>query len=312
MKKQAIFAFIICFTFILFGCSHESKSEGGQVGIDSGDPSIGEEFNQRNDQEVDYDEPVEEDGAYADEVEKVPDEGNISNLNRKIIYTAYLEIEVKDYEQAFDEISRHATNNGGYVVESSMSATTNNQMKGQVTVRIPQEHFQTFLDQVKNVSNKVKKSSVQGQDVTEEYIDLESRLKSKRIVEDRLLNFMENAEKTTDLLAISKDLAEVQEEIESIIGRMNYLKNRADLATVTIFMSEKSVQISSKLNTWEQTKDQFKKSVNFLLNTFSTIIVFVIGGLPILFFVGIIGIGIYLIVKKRIKHKKGGPKEPEP
>jgi len=100
-------------------------------------------------------------------------------------------------------------------------------------------------------------SSITGQDVTEEYIDLESRLKSKQAVESRF-SFMEQAEKTEDLLAISKDLAKVQEEIETIKGRMNYLENKADLATVTISIEENKVEVKnlgdSQLKTWEKNK----------------------------------------------------------
>ncbi|WAA10111.1 DUF4349 domain-containing protein [Fervidibacillus albus] len=300
MKKRIFIMIAFLSAFILVACSGESPSGGEEVRNNSQDMAMVE------DAEIGYtgddgQGDSEEDGGYVDESVDVSDENDISAVDRKIIYTAYLQIEVKDYEQAVDEISLQATKIGGYVVESSMSSTSKEVIRGQLTVRIPQEQFQMFIEQVKNVSNRVVTSSIQGQDVTEEYIDLESRLKSKRIVESRLQTFMENAEKTEDLLAISKDLAEVQEEIESIIGRMNYLENRSDLATVTINLTEKNVEISSELNTWERTKEQFKKSINFLLTTFSTFIVFLMGNLPVLIFIGILGFIIYFIAKKRIK-----------
>lgn len=150
-------------------------------------------------------------------------------------------------------------------------------------------------------------SSITGQDVTEEYIDLESRLKSKQAVESRLLSFMEQAEKTEDLLAISKDLAKVQEEIETIKGRMNYLENKADLATVTISIEENKVEVKnlgdSQLKTWEKTKEQFKKSINFLISAFSSLFIFLIGYLPLFFLLGIIAFIIIFIIRKRIKRE---------
>ncbi|NBJ71147.1 MULTISPECIES: DUF4349 domain-containing protein [Clostridia] len=78
-------------------------------------------------------------------------------------------------------------------------------------------------------------------------MDLESWLHSKKVVEKRLLAFIEQAAKTEDLLNISADLAKVQEEIEQITGRMNYLQNKADLATVHIEVRENDVSLKIKI-----------------------------------------------------------------
>src|SRR5690625_1979958 len=169
----------------------------------------------------------------------------VDPLERKVIYNAELHIEVKSYQQTLNDIQKQVTNFHGYIVESSMYEEQENGAKiGQITARVPQEKFQDFIKLVEDGSSKVVESSTSGQDVTEEYVDLESRLKSKRIVEDRLLSFMEQAKKTEDLLKISSDLAEVQEEIEAISGRMKYLQNKSDLATITIYIDEKNVKIS--------------------------------------------------------------------
>ncbi len=87
--------------------------------------------------------------------------------------------------------------------------------------------------------------NISGDDVTEEYVDLESRLKSKRVVEERLISFMNNAEKTEDLLKISEDLAEVQEEIETIEGRKKFLENQTSLSTIIITLYENKVTVPS-------------------------------------------------------------------
>lgn len=146
-------------------------------------------------------------------------------------------------------------------------------------------------------------SNISGEDVTEEYVDLESRLKSKRVVEERLLAFMEEAEKTEDLLKISNDLAKVQEEIDQIVGRMKYLENKSDLATVTIHIEERNVSLTGEedLNTWERTAEQFKKSLNFLMSFFSGLVVYVVGGFPIIAIMALIGLIIYYIIRKQRK-----------
>lgn len=225
-------------------------------------------------------------------------------LDRKVIYTADLQIEVKSYQQTLQHIQNQVEQLDGYIVESHMSEDTESGAKtGQITTRVPQAKFQEFITLVEDGSSKVLESSTSGQDVTEEYIDLESRLKSKHVVEDRLLAFMEKANKTEDLLKISSDLAEVQEEIEEITGRMKYLENKSDLATVSIYLQEKNVKLSGTgkedLNTWEQTQQQFMKSINFLISGFSSLFVFVIGNVPIFLLIGIIGFIVFFIIRKR-------------
>lgn len=226
-----------------------------------------------------------------------------AQVNRKIIYTAHLQIEVKNYQKTVNTIQSQVADRSGYIVESHMYGDKQERStSGQITVRIPQDQFRDFIQFVEEGSSEVIESSISGQDVTEEYVDLESRLKSKRVVEERLLSFMEQAEKTEDLLSISEDLANVQGEIEEITGRMKYLQNKADLATITISIQEKNIKLSGisedELNTWEKTKQQFLKSINFLLSAFSGVFVFLVGSLPILIVLGVIGFISYLIFKK--------------
>src|SRR5690625_5078504 len=152
-----------------------------------------------------------------------------------------------------------------------------------MTARIPEKHFQTFLNDTEEEAAEVLARNVSGQDVTEQYVDLESRLKSKRAVEERLLKFMTDAEKTEDLLKISKDLATVQEDVEVIVGKMNYLENQSAYSTIEISMHENRIVVpgldNNDLDTWEKTKKQLATSLNFLLTAGSGLIVFFIGNL---------------------------------
>ena len=147
-----------------------------------------------------------------------------------------------------------------------------------------------------------------GQDVTEQYVDLESRVKSKRAVEERLLEFMSNAKKTEDLLKISSDLAKIQEEIELIVGKMNYLENQTSYSTIEIAMYENSVIVpvldSKKLDTWEKTKKQLATSTNFLLAAGSGVIVFVIGNIPVIVLLLLVGTAIYVVLKRKLVNLK--------
>jgi len=196
---------------------------------------------------------------------------------------------------------------GGYIVDSNVYKDNDDKLHGQLTVRIPEKHFQKFLNDAENEAIDVHERNVSGQDITEEYVDLESRLKSKRVVEERLLLFMKDAEKTEELLKISSDLSAIQEEIETIVGKMNYLENQTDYSTVELLMDEDTVivpQVEGKnLNTWEKTKKQLASSVNFILAAASGLIVFFIGNLPIIVIVLLVGLGVYLLIRRKKEGK---------
>ena len=244
------------------------------------------------------------DEASGDEGESFADESAEIKTDRMIIHTAHLQIQVKDFNQTQLSIESKVEELGGYIVESDIYRENDQQLGGHMTVRIPEKHFQTFLTDTEEEAAEVLSRNVSGQDVTEQYVDLESRLKSKRAVEERLLAFMEDAKKTEDLLKISKDLATVQEDIEVIVGKMKYLENQSAYSTIEISMHEDRVIIpeldNKDLNTWEKTKKQLATSLNFLLSAGSSFIVFFIGNLPVILILLIIGTIAYIKIKKRL------------
>ncbi|WP_163527642.1 DUF4349 domain-containing protein [Halobacillus ihumii] len=305
MKNRLYVVLVLSLSVLVSGCSGDSQSSsesGNEAALTTElHPEESGKFAPASEKKAQQNDVNQEKQA-STEIAK------INQSDRKVIYTANLRIEVKDYQQTITSIQSQVAERGGYIVESNMSGESGEgSINGFVTARIPQNKFREFIKVVEEGSSKVHESSISGQDVTEEYVDLESRLKSKQVVEKRLLSFMEQAEKTEDLLKISENLAKVQGEIEDIQGRMNYLQNKTDLATVSIHIQENNVQISGvnsdELNTWDQTKQQFLKSINFLITIFSGLIVFVVGSLPVLIFLGIIGLAVFLIMK-RVRKKR--------
>ena len=228
-------------------------------------------------------------------------EGNTTN--RMIIHQAQLRVHVKDLGKAQLKIEQKVNEYGGYIVESNVYRESDRLVSGMITVRVPEKHFQRFLADAEEEAAEILERNVTGQDVTEQYVDLESRVKSKRAVEERLLEFMGKAEKTADLLNISSDLAKVQEEIEVIIGQMKYFENQTSFSTIEIFMYEDRVIVpeidSLDLDTWEKTKKQLVTSTNFLLAAASGVIVFLIGNLPVIAILLLGGVGIYFIIKRK-------------
>lgn len=293
-SKSAISILFMVLLFGLAGCSSSgTKDESAKLSMeskevmDSGQSGRSEESLASTDRKP----------------EKSVNAAEVKVANQMVIYQAELELRVKKFEQTLQNLERKAKKYGGYIAESTVTKDGNEQVSGSLKLRIPQEHFQDFLTDAEGEAAEVLQRNINGQDVTEEYVDLESRLKSKKAVEERLLSFMKNAAKTEDLLKISADLAAVQEEIEIIEGRMKYLKNQTSFSTVNITLYERKVVVPNldkdQLNTWEKTKKQFMKSTNLLLAGLSGIVVFIFGNLPILIILILLGFLVYLYYNKR-------------
>ncbi|OEH94208.1 DUF4349 domain-containing protein [Bacillus solimangrovi] len=255
--------------------------------------------------------PVEAESEFSGESLKnmsLENEANISIeqdkvSERMVAYESYVEVSVKDVEDVMESVEETVKESGGYIVESTIS-TDGNYKRGHLSVRVPSQGFENFLTYVESVSEQVDERNVRGEDVTEEYVDLQSRLKAKRAVEERLLSFMNEAEKTEDLLKISDDLARVQEEIERVEGRVKYLKNNTDYALVNITLRDIKIAIPDVMNTddlqtGEKIKQAFMSSLNGITAFFSSIVVFLIGFSPIILLVAAIGSVVFIILKKR-------------
>ncbi|MFJ5762659.1 DUF4349 domain-containing protein [Neobacillus sp. NPDC093182] len=301
MKKVTGLMVFLSLILFLSACSSSSKSEESKMssdssaGIDSGEPAKEEKS------QVSFDNNAKLEKAAPAELE-VPDQ--------MVIYQANLQLRVKKFEETLQNIEEQVIKYGGYISESNVSKDGEEQVSGQITVRIPQKNFQAFLHDAEGQSAEVLQRNITGTDVTEEYVDLDSRLKSKRVVEERLTSFMQSAQKTEDLLKISADLAAVQEEIETIQGRIKFLENQTSLSTVHLSLFENKVIVPNledeDLNTWDKTKKQFMKSTNMLLAAISGVFVFIVGNMPILVILAVAAVFIYLYIKKQRKRNGNG------
>jgi hypothetical protein len=244
-------------------------------------------------------------GASAFSKEKLQNETGktvtIAMPSQMVIYEANLRLKVKGFEKTVQFLENNVKKYGGYISESTVTKESDG-LSGSIKIRVPQKYFQDFLHDAEGEAAEVLQRNITGQDVTEEYVDLESRLKSKRVVEERLTSFLKTAAKTEDLLKISSDLAAVQEEIETIEGKMKYLENLTALSTVNITLYEDKVIVpdldKGKLNTWERTKKQFMESTNFLLSAVSGLVVFFIGNLPVLIILALAALIAFVLIKK--------------
>lgn len=160
-----------------------------------------------------------------------------TTVERKIIRNADLSLETDAPEEAQRQIAAIADSKGGFVVESTQSgsnvkAATRDTVS--MTVRVPAEKFNEALDEIRKTASRVIVETVKGEDVTEEFIDIEARLKAKKSLEAQFMEIMKRANSVEDALKVQRELAEVRGEIEKIEGRKRFLENQASLSTVKI------------------------------------------------------------------------------
>jgi hypothetical protein len=229
---------------------------------------------------------------------------------RKMIYKANVQVEIEQYARARSALTSLVTRYQGYILSSS-DYETDKEKGGSIVVRIPQAGFSSFLDELDKLATKIPVRSIEGQDVTEEYVDLDSRLKARQAVEARLLQFMAEAKKTEDLLKISADLAKVQEEIEQIKGRMRYLDENVSYSTIAITLVEKKVTATlddvTDASVWEQARLTFHQSLLAILSFLKWLVVLMAGAIPVLLFLAVPGVPLFLYLRRQRNRKQSPP-----
>ena len=160
-----------------------------------------------------------------------------TDAKRMIIHTVDLNLVVTDAGAALQSISDLVTATGGYVANSK-SWRDNEQLRAQVTVRVPADKMDSSLAAIKKLAVRVDKEQKGGQDVTEEFTDLNAQLTNLEATERELRELMtdvrQRTQKAEDVLTVYRELVQTRGEIERVKGRMQYLNSMTDLATFNI------------------------------------------------------------------------------
>lgn len=153
--------------------------------------------------------------------------------DRKIIKTGDIRFQTRDLQEteklilaAVDELEGYIAGNNTYNSEDRITQN--------ITVRVPAHRFDTLLGMVSANARKIDYKNIHTQDVTEEFIDIEARLRTKKELEARYLELLKKAVKVEEIVAIEKELGALRADIESIEGRLKYLSNQVNMSTLTI------------------------------------------------------------------------------
>jgi PKD repeat protein len=154
-----------------------------------------------------------------------------------VVRTGNMQLVVSDVSQALDNIVNIARDNGGYVVTSQKWKEGERNL-GTISIRVLAENYDKSVAALRTLAMSVISESTSSQDVTQEYVDLDSRVKNLEATETQLLKIMGTATKTEDILSIQRELTNVRGQIEQTKGRMQYLQRTSSTSLIDIKLNE--------------------------------------------------------------------------
>ena len=218
-------------------------------------------------------------------------------IERKIIRNAELGLESNSPEETQKQVASIAESKGGFVVESQQSSSDRRSSTRDtvtMTVRVPAEKFTEALDEIRKAAGRVVIETVKGLDVTEEFIDIEARLKAKRALEEQFMEIMKRANSVEDALNVQRQLAEVRGEIEKIEGRKRFLENQASLSTIKLRIQTPAAISASGAGFFSKLADSINTGIEAAMDFVLGLITFVIATIPFILF---IGLPVYLLIR---------------
>lgn len=222
---------------------------------------------------------------------------------RKIILNHALVLEVKSVAVSLEALKKLAESSGGYLFNSTRSGSESGSVSGHVGMRVPSGKANGVMKSLRGLG-RVESENSTAEDITEEYVDLEARLKNARSSEARLLDLYNKAGKLSDVLAVEKELTRVRGDIESFEAKKKNWDILTSMVTIEITLHEPAGAFPSGHRFWSAIKGAFGKSADMVAGSLHALIVFVAGVLPWLVVFGPI---VYLSVKWRRKKKREEP-----
>ncbi len=159
---------------------------------------------------------------------------------RKIIKNGSLSLLVEKVEAAVANIQSLAKTFSGFVGDSRIYETSSGTKSGTITIRVPADRFEETLAEIKKMAAKVENESVTAQDVTEQFVDFEARLRNFQAQETQYLEIMKRAFTVAEILQVQQRLGEVRGQIEQIQGQIQYLSRQIDMSTIMVSLSSKA------------------------------------------------------------------------
>jgi hypothetical protein len=245
------------------GSSSGSEADGGEAIRDGAGMAPVPGTDVQNGPPVSSDDAASDDGSS----ESYNNSALPQMLDRQIIRTALLTVNVEAVSQKFEEVSNIALGAGGFVSSSTFGNTGESQTAS-VTIRVPSDQYDATIRKLRGLG-EVKEESSNANDVTEQYTDLQSRLRNLRASEERYLDLLTRAQNIDEILTVQARINATRAEIEQVQGRIQMLDNQSSLATITVHLLPPPAAApkddGAADNPLEVAQEAFDASLNVLL-----------------------------------------------
>lgn len=226
----------------------------------------------------------------------IANDENQNEANTKIIKTANLRFATANIDESYALVQKSAQKYKA-ILQNDNTGKDYYSVYRNVTLRIPKQHFDAFINDLSKGVAYFDRKEISAQDVSEEFVDLEARLKAKQTLENRYLELLSKANKVSEILEIEKELANIREEIEAKQGRLQYLQSRVAMSTITIEMYTEKPQGTGT------TVSYGSKMWNALKSGFNGLSSFFLGILYVWPFILILAI-VFFIIRRKLRRKK--------
>ena len=231
---------------------------------------------------------------------KMPDEVSIStkmeekkiDLERKLIKEGNVEFETDEINSTRKQIFESIEKYNAYV-SSDQEYKSTGRISNTIIIRVPAKDFDQLLNDATKGVSRFDSKNIEVKDVTEEFLDIQARLKTKKELENRYLELLKKANSVTEILEVESHIGQLRSEIESIEGRLKYLESKVSLSTLTMSFYQTMQNETAFGNKF---KNGFKKGWDNLIWFF----VFLTNIWPFI----ILGIGFVFGIKIWRKRKK--------
>lgn len=225
-------------------------------------------------------------------------------MSRKIIRNAELNLEADSPEESQQKITAIVESKGGFVIESQQSSsdikTTTHDIVT-MTVRVPAEKFGEALEEIRKTASRAIVENIKGEDVTEEFIDIEARLVAQKALEQQFMEIMKRSNSVGEALTVQGQLADVRGEIEKVEGRMRFLENQSSLSIIKIRLQTPMVFTASSSGVFYRLTESFSTGFDFALNFVLGLVTVLVAVMPFALLIGFPG---YLIIRYFLKKQR--------
>lgn len=235
-----------------------------------------------------------------------------TRIERRIIRNATLTIQANDPAAAGRRVAAIAETSGGFVSSNETSGTLANDDGKSITViisvRVPSGSFNTVLEQIRATGTRTTSENITGQDVTEEYIDLEARIRTKQALEAQFLEILKRTQTVADALAVQKQVGDVRTEIEQLEGRRRFLADRVSLSTITVTLETPTPFLATRATSFfTRLARAFGGGVDIAATIFLVLVRVAIALLPLIIFVGLPLVLISRYLRRRRRAQNFAP-----